>query len=367
MEWIERIASVDCRPTPVYIDERGERTTGSLGRFRGTFPRSGSKSAESTSVMLHLAVPVDGREYLDAIGLPNVAAEGHDVFALDSSGGRVLVPTAVLLASLVGRLFGVGDRLFEAGSLDHLASATVSGGSVHVQLSLNAGSLVERNRSLTRARFEWLTCYPSARQLWDSVYLNASNGRLSLRPALARIDASFTGYRKKGTLYVTRAAFKNLVPLEEPYPFAAGCARREFSFHENAPLRAKCLAQFRSERLLRTNSGPAVPVGAAGWGTTDEEWHRALDLMSKEGYKRQPMAKRSIDTALQKFATGASWVETSPNPNSAVKTYGKWRKRGQWHLFVKILREIRQSSSSHTVVEARTGLTLPSDSTQVLD
>ena len=347
MQWVERIDRVGDRLVPVYIDSSGYRTTGSLRSTKSLMPRQGYKSADVEEASLESMEPVSAREYLDAIGFAHADPSGHQVFSLRVDGRRALIPTAVLLCALVGRMSAVGDRLLEAASLDRIAVPTVNGGRLQIEFDRKAKLTQDAVLPSVQARYTWLTCYPTARRLWNSVYASAVDGRLGLIPAKAIVKASLIGHRTADTIFVTRMVVRSLNPEEHPLPFAAAHHSGPFEFYEHSALHADKLSAFRAALRDSGSLHPCckvqtdIPQGPEGWRMTAGEWQFVLGELRKAGFKSQVSVKNNINRALEKYATGTPWTAMGPDWRSAQKIYQHWARRGQWDLLKRLLAEMR--------------------------
>lgn len=348
MYWLECITQTDGRLSPVYVDEAGCRTIGSLKDARGGLVRRGYRAAIEHELVLETASVVDCAEYLDAMGVTGVDPAGHRVYELQGASKRILVPAVVLLSSLVGRLSNVGDRLLEPASLERVATPLVDKeGHVAVGFSRKSYLRVKGwNNPSVQSRFVWLTCFPSARTFWGSIYRYAAQGQLALDLPMATIDATFSGSQKGNTIYATRVAIRKLVPYEQPLPFARNRVVTTFDFDEYSAARVHNMNVLKAsfEVHPRITSQADLLRGPAGWPMTEQEWLDARAELTRLGFTPPLRVKRSIDLVLEKFGSAKTWRSLGAHWQTADAVYQRWRRKGQWDAFKEVLNAMRRES-----------------------
>lgn len=194
-----------------------------------------------------------------------------------------------------------------------------------------------------QSRFIWLTCFPSARRTWASVYDCAIRGHLGLTPPSAMVDASFAGHRTSDTVYATRMTVRRLVPSEQALPFAERYAPGSFVFFEYSSTAAKKINDFRAVG----NAHPCIKTqldivkGPTGWRMTDKEWNDVLVELERAGFSSDKPAKANVDIALEKFGEGKAWPSMGSAWRSAEYVYQRWSKQGKWDLLKQVLSDLR--------------------------
>jgi hypothetical protein len=345
MQWIERIVEDAGHLRPLYVDAFGMRTVGSMRHSR--LPRRGYLAARITDASLAAMAPVDPREYLDAIGVTATVPGGHEVFGLPHEGRVIHIPAVVLLSSLFGRMSAIGDRLLQAASLDQVATPCFDDGKLRVKFHRKSRLTQDSETACVQARFVWLTCYPSAKRTWSSVYAYASQGKLSLRLPAATLSASVAGHRTSDAVYATSVSISSLVPTETALPFAQTHAPRQFGFQPHSQSHANKLAKFRASGAPRPGITRAeLPLGPKGWAMTAHEWAVARQLLKQAGYESPTSVQGTIDVALEKLGAGQPWSTMGPRWRSVQTVYQHWRARGQWQVFLDILRELRSGDTN---------------------
>jgi hypothetical protein len=343
MKWLERIAEVDGRLFPVYVDADGHRTVGTLGASRGSLPRSGYQAATVKDASLQAMKACDAAEYLEASGWRGVDPTGHQVFELTDNGQRILIPAVVMLLGLVGVLTSVSERILEPGSLDRLAFPAVVGNELDVRFYRQTRLSRATHATGLRARFAWFTCYASGRKFWQSVYEHAVLGRLGLDVGRANIDASSYGRKVHGTVIATRVGVNALTPTEAPLPFAAPYLDNRLDFNERGSSGAENLQRFRASGRPHpcTKRQDDIFPGVNGWAMTDAEWTLVCSELRRAGFTVKTSGKGTIDLALKKFGAGKPWSAMGPRWETVVKVQRHWEQRGKWTLLKRVLAQTR--------------------------
>jgi hypothetical protein len=343
VEWIERIERVDNKLYAVYADGNGNRRHDGLSAIRDAMPRHDVRAAEGTALPLNNMRAVDPREYLEAIGLPAVGSEGHQVFELYVGGRKVLMPAAVALLGLIVNLGVIGDSLLEPTSLERIVVPLIGAEGLRLEFTKRTKLRQPVISDPLDARYKWLTCYPSAHKLWNSVHRHAMQGVLGFTPPMALVDASFYGRVVAGTVIATRMAVRSLVPNEQPYPFAADYVPRRFALDGRKTAAANSLTAFHASGAPnpRVARQADIPMGAIGYAMTSEEWEYAHEKLKDAGYQPKFSVKSTLDLALEKYGSGKSWSSFGAKSENSTMVVKLWKRRGQWDAFKRILRELR--------------------------
>lgn len=341
MRWIEGIEYKDSRLVTSLVDERGNRSTGSLATLRANLPPRGYEVAHGSGVSLTSLEPTDPTPYLEAIGMRHARRDGHQVFRLNAAGREMLIPAGVILLALLSALGYLGDHLLRPASLDHLAlpSTDGAGNSVHFLVRPPIRAKFGPHMS---ARMTWLTNYPSARQFWGSVHLNGARGTLGCQPPKVSVEARFFGRSRGRIALVSRMFVRSLAPQEEAFRFARGGAPRLFDFADECGLHsAACLEAFRSATNTPELKRQAdIPKGERGWKITDDEWIAVRQRLAVMGYDCRSHVLRSVNAALEKHGSGQPWTPREI-ANGSSRTYANWLKSGRWDALKQVLRGLR--------------------------
>ena len=342
MEWIERIERQEGRLVPIYVDDQGVRAPGSLAAARLRLPRTGYKMADIARLNLAILQREDATRYLEGLGMQSVAPSGHDVFSFQHGDDCVLVPAATLMTGLIGRLSAVGERLLEGASLPRVAIPTVVDGTLRIRFARKIRMTAGADAETIQRRFAWLTSYPSARRMWSSVHVHAMQGRLNLTLPLAHVDVAIAGHRLGNLVLVTRFNVKTVYPDEAPLPFAVPYIQPPFDILEDNGGTARLQRYWKS---ATTNAAITkeydIPVGSAGYATTEEEWLAVIRAMKDAGYIVKPRSKSHIDAALEKFGNGRTWASMGGSPAVRQATHRRWVSEGRWAALKTILHQLR--------------------------
>lgn len=348
MDWIERIDEVDGRLAPVYVTAEGRRYTASLRELKGNLARPGYRAAKLAALSLHEMSITDGTEFLRGIGFQGVSGAGQDVFVAKDDGRRILIPASVLLPALIPELATAGERLLTAASLDQVAKPMVMDDGVRVTFGRGVALSAPSNGKCAPERYTWLTCYPSARRFWSSVFKHATLGKLGFSLPNACVDISLMGFQADNTVFATRASVQRVMPTEAPFPFAEGRVAAEFSFQSKSEAAARNLEHSRAVRrtspsLLQRLS---FPPGADGWLTSDEEWHRIQQALGQAGFLPNARSKESVDLAIRKLASGTPWKAMGSRWRSAEVALRSWVKNGKWEVLEGVLQQTRSAAEA---------------------
>lgn len=336
MQWLERIhQTCDGTLAPIYVDDWGRRNVGRLQDASKFFPRQGSFTIFVPNFPLAKLQQSNTRDYLHGLGsdlhrtdFRRIDPLGHRTYVLEHEGLRILIPALVLIMSLFGRLGRFADHLLEPASLDRIAMPAIVPDSAQVKASLSPRLYLN-----SHVRFEWLTCFASARRAWGSVYLHGSSGSLDLDLPDATLDATFFGDKFNGVICATRMTIRCLAPSEPPLPFAVGRTPPFFYIDRR---------HLKEEGVRRISRLSNIPCGPHGWSTTDNEWAAIKSALQRGGFLRVNTAKSSIDQALEKLGKGVPWFALGVKHQGVSAAYRTWIRSGRWRILTRVLRKLRQ-------------------------
>lgn len=342
MLWTERIENIDGGLTPVLVDEQGERRTGRPGEIRFRLPERGRQLGRIEDVDLSSLELVDGRQYLDALGLEGVPTDGHEVYSLKHAGQTIHIPAALLLTAFVGRLSVFGDLLFSPTGLERGIRAVLHDGQARVSLPRKRG-MAQGHERHTQERLLWFSCFPSARKMWSSVHKHAVDGRLGLIPANARIDASVVGLKPDDTIFATDLMLRRLIPAEAPLLFADSLRGRVFDFDMGTSRNSSNLKAFKESAPVHpaVKEDFDVPSVNGRWAMDEGEWRAVLGVLTEKGFRCAAKTKVSMDAALEKWGTGVQWQTLDGDARQIENTYRVWKMRGKWDILKRVLKELR--------------------------
>jgi hypothetical protein len=342
MQWIEGVVHDGDRYVTRLVDQHGVRSTGRIEALHASLPPRSYMVASAADVDLFSLRPMNPKDYLWQFGLRNADPAGQQIFLLVAAGRRLCVPTAVLLQGLLTTFTAVGKYLLSAGGLDQLAQPVLENG--HLSFPRPIGSISEREQdTVAWSRMPWLTCYPSARRMWASVYDGATKGRLTLEPPRARVSAKFFGRCDSGIVYVTRVSIGSIEADEEPLSFAHGCVPRRFDLPMyRSRSSADVLTEYRAHANLPELKRQAdIPLGPHGARMSYEEWLVVSQKMRLLGFAVPDSAMNPVNLALEKHSSGKTWTSMGVAKGN-LTLYSNWLRNGKWDALKGILSEIRE-------------------------
>lgn len=317
------------------VNRQGERTLTTLKEVIEGESFPGRQRRKALTFDLRSLTKCSPDEYLQGIGMVGAIQDGQDVYELVAEGHRYLVPASVLLQGLIRMTARFSHVLFHPLGRDLYFLPTCKAGEVYVDVK--AGVLPDARRTAqTNDRLVWLTCYPTARRFWDSVYANAAHGRLSVDLPAARVHVRLKGSAKRHLTLVDWMTVATLEPQEAPSMFEREIVVRTFTFdlsHQQTPK--------GHGRRRQTLEG--LPEGEDGWQLSDDEWQQVSTLLDRRRtYGPRHFARHSLSLVLEKFGKGLSWKDFEPR---IPAYYRKLRLSGKWELVLSTLRTVRTESA----------------------
>lgn len=342
MKWTERIEEIEGRHVPILVDKAGERRIGRPGEIRFLLPDRGRKLGRIEDVDLAGLERVDARPYLDALGLHDVSVDGQHVYALVHGGQEIHIPASLLLTTVLGRPSIFGDLLLSPAGLERGLMPILGNGQPRVVLPRRRGMSNGGDRHI-QERLLWLSCFPSARRMWTSVYRHARQGSLGLTPANARVDATFSGLKPGNIIFATNLNLRSLTPTEQPLPFASSMRDRVFDLEMGTSKSYENLRSFKENAALHPAAKEVfdVPSVNGRWCMNEVEWAEVLRVLAVQGFRCAAKTKATMDAALKKWGTGVHWHALEGDAHQIENTYRVWKMRGKWDILKEVLRELR--------------------------
>lgn len=337
MHWIEGIS----------------RTTG--GFVLDTIAENGDRDRHSLSALSHLDVSdrrsrkrvvTDCRTWTRRSADPfwdrfalhgNQPRDDHGVFQFDVEGQPYLLPVAVLLAAAVRPIRLMQAFLFRPQGLEYFSTPIIENCRPGIELHLPQSQVFGYNNQLPSsliATYSWMHSFPSARKMWDSVYLAALTGRLDLAPPLATLTMALRSQEWKGFRLITEATIVSVETHEAPFAFAEGHPCR-VHFHDSAGV----------DWATAHHPVNTTPPGPDGWKLTDAEW-KLLAAIVKPAPRAKHDLREIINLILEKLATDQPWraLEFGRLNFSIVQgTYRRLKADGRWKELESLLIQCRRS------------------------
>lgn len=329
---IARCIGASGQETSLRIDELGRS---GLPRTTGTFRR--------IKTDLRSWKPCSFDEYAYAIGRPVANDWQHAIWSFVDGNGRFLVPALALLRGLAKPNKRLLPFIFRPQSLDDICvlNSNASGPSVSVLDALP--KLHKRNYDNLEQRLLWLTCYPSARRAWASVYHSATQGRIDISLPSALIEARVQFVKHGNNHYVTKLGLSSAEALEQPFPFAQGAPSR-FTFFSDRIRDTTSLRNTpgRSKKLTLSMNIPRHPSGMLE--VSDEEWSLIDGILARPNWMAQNQ-RDSLDAILGKLANSIPWADVKRQGSDAqahvAVMFQRWKKSGKWDKILAVLERRR--------------------------
>lgn len=347
MEWLEAISCAGGKLRPIFLSADGGRRSGELAEadlYRGQALGARKKLPFE---LKELAV-CDSVSYLSAIGFPHALAAGHPVYRLDREGVSYFFPSLVLMMGLLGPMKATGGPLLRPGSLDSFAVPNFLEEEPSIRIPFGSNFRGHRDRCAKRERLLWLTCYPSARRFWDSVYLNACRGVLDCALPSASVEATVTGIRRGKQHFVLRLFVGSLTPSEDPLAFASPLGRRSYSFNRTRFHNPDTTHLHRDAKFRRRSNAirdSEILPGPNGWALSDAEWVavRPLLLFPHRDYL-PPSTRGKIDRILAKFGSGTGWRRPGVPVGDHIRYYYFLVRAVKWDAFRDAIAGLRSAT-----------------------
>lgn len=344
MEWLEKFEHFGTDLKPIFVDAAGHRRAGHLRDIRRTNTRSSYRLARIESFNLADFTTCSSDEYLAAVGIPSEFGANQTCFSTLHGGMKMVIPSSILLSALITDLSTIGDRLLRPGSLNQVAQAIAANGSIEMVFGkrLPYESKSHQHKNACR-RYEWLSCFPTARKFWASVHHHARLGRMAIDLPKALVDISLTGFRTNGVAYITRARVSKIAPNEAPLEFALGSAHACYQL-DRATIAAK--KNLQTNRIFRSvdkelTAHISFPAGPHGWGLSPSEWLEVRRNLVQAGYTVWSRFPESLNLAIEKLVQGHSWKSIGPRHRSAEMMARLWIASGRWQVMESTLQKVR--------------------------
>lgn len=229
MNWITGVRrSKRCELALESQDENGVESTIPVRDIRCALT---SKYRRRTSLTLQLGAGAisSTADYLEALGLGGLNADGQAVYAIPYGQGIAYIPAQLIVFGMLATTSESRTALFHPSGVSDIAVLLDAENSEElfrprlVPLKTLTGRVTR-----THPRLTWLLAFPSAGSAAASVYRCALGGRLCLTLPLADIFASVKGRFHNGNWYVTSLELKEIKPTEAPHDFAKGFSAAVF-------------------------------------------------------------------------------------------------------------------------------------------
>lgn len=345
MQWVDGfersqqgqlVARLRSKEEVFYIDSVGDLAVKGIARNDGVTGKAFTSNFTDWT-------PASAERYLAGFEALPSHTNRHTVFSLRHGRTEFLVPALVLLRGIFPHIPSAFEYLFTAHSLESLCVPLERNGHWTVAMPDFRGYHRGRFRPATVESLTWASLFPSAHQLWTSVYGHCCNGRINLDLPKANVRILSHGIRVGAVVHVTALDITAVEALEPPFEYASG-ASPSFLWNRNAtPLAPNPNAYYEQ--------GNPAPE-ASEVSITDDEWTVLGPLLSKpstaRGRKNRDSRRAIADGLLLRLATGRLWADiaTAPlTPRTLEDHWYEWRRSGQLTLLVSALKNLRPDAS----------------------
>lgn len=343
MEFLEGFERRDGRVVGRILTSKGVEFIDDLGqlRLRG-LPRQRPFKANLNQILeLNDLELVDTNEYIEGVGLSSLAGKAqHDVFVHHTLRLKFLIPALALARGLFPLIPAAFESLFSPRGLTEMCTPFERNGHWTAKVAMThyrpkgGGVPLPMQESLT-----WANLYRSGEQAWNSVYSNASEGRMRVALPAARVNILMHGVRSGYTVYVTSLKVAALLTYGDPFEFARG-APRSFLLHQNAESLHGPANNYYVERSSAHTIDPSYLL-------TDREWQSIKHIFEKESERGgdQKIPRRALaDAFIKRMVTGVSWADVlyAPlAPRAGGKQWRTHRVNGKLQEFIEAMQCLR--------------------------
>jgi hypothetical protein len=341
MVWALSIETINSQLTAKFLGNDGSTSLGELALLAQT----GIPSVECQQKKLIRDVDFSNwrlttsTEYVQAFGidLPPAEKSQHQIFEFDWCDTKFVVPALVLMRALFRPERHLLPTLFGIQGLDHSVFLDYATNPPEPIIHAHWGK--NRFRCATagiKAGLTWLTCFPSAGQMTDSIHQHALSGTIGLNLPSAKISGAVYGKKIDKTYFVSTMNVSAVTPTEAPYAFAS-----------EHPRQVQLMPS--GKVFVSPVKVPSKPEGSIE--LDDTEWV-AIQPILLEGLQlnRLKLDQRFLfDNILQKIHTNTGWkkIECKVGKwSNTQRAYEIWRKNGALVKAVNLLTTMRQPSAT---------------------
>lgn len=268
-------------------------------------------------------------EYLAALGFPAETKNAQEVYEFEAGGKVYLISAAVLMNEIFLPLKGTAPYLFRPHGIENIITANGNGLSIKFIHNIKKEIRGCRtNRDIGRLNLlSWMYCYPSARNMWDSILTSARKGYISLRLPSGKLSVNCESFEHNKKWIVTNININTIYTQEKP-----------FDFVEKSTEIIKC-----NYRTAAAKKIEILPIRGDNWSISDEEWD-AISTIVATKWKTKYSIRAMLDCILLKFGQGISWHKLDcgeMNRTAIISYYNRLRNDGRWDKMLIMLQKIR--------------------------
>ena len=280
-----------------------------------------------------------------AIGLGYRAGlSQHQIYEFSSAGRHYLVPTLVLMRALLRPNSVTLKSAFYPQGLERIIVPLFDQDNKLKKCVLDPTIYLGRNRSDS---FEevllWMYCRPSARKMFDSVYLHYRSGVIGIDLPIGRAKLSGKAVRHGEFHLVTHLVISEVDTSEGTIA--------EFMGHPKTVIQLyKFSNRWPQSIMERTNTSTHIPLEVQGRvALNDDEWEAIKDKFSFDYIRAKHCPRLLINGILSKLSSNKPWRDCAyPTGtwSNASNFYQVLTKKGQWPLIIETLVKLRPRGKS---------------------
>ena len=286
MQWISRV--VRGAGGQLQVKLSGGIGTESLSGLLGLPPDLGLASSEQrkATLTLQLLTRSRAREYLEALGFPDLSEAGQPVYAAAVNGQTWLIPAQLLVLSVLGNNRRMRERLMTPTPLRDIASSLR-------RSSYSSPALL--------SSLAWLADTPGGSAVWSSVYRRALEGQLDMAMPSATATFMAGGRVVEGRFLVTKLRLLSLAPSRN-----SAAVNLETRVNDAHP------------PIITMTSSVDIDPRLRGWShtsrLTDAQWARILNVLPPErerrpGPPRVHDRRAIVELMLTKLSGHRAWAD----------------------------------------------------------
>jgi pentatricopeptide repeat protein len=278
-----------------------------------------------------------GRMFWEKLGIQGVKPKDcQGIFSVDVGTETYLIPASAFIQSMMRPLEKIHHFLFKPQGLESFCTPILGNDKPNLGIVQPIRSLFNSHNHILptwfTAVYSWMSCFPSANNMWASVYQSAVSGHLDIVLPEASLTLTITSVKHENVNLATELLLWTIETNEKPYPFAHNHTQK-IELHQNAQI-----TPGKTELLPRGNL----------WTLTDDEW-LVISTIVTRGKSIKYEMREIINLILLKLGTGCPWRKlTFGNLNFPIvqNTYHRLSKNGNLEEAIKILNRMRAYDKS---------------------
>ena len=289
---------------------------------------------------------VDSESYYSQFGIkiPVHWDGSHQVFRLVIDDQPFLIPALVLMRALFTPSQFLLDNMFRPSGLDRVCHLNYVGDIAEIVLHAAwATSRSSKKPEHWKNALGWMTAYPSATVMVDSIHVEAMRGTIGLHAPMGTLNIILSGIKPAATFLATAANVMSVSPDEAAIIKIKGL-EGTIALHGR-----KLKGTTYGGRSVKMDI-PRQDDGSTA--LTNDEWSAVepILLSRRLSAQRATSSRRAtLDAILAKLSSGESWQRATVNAGhwrTVAHAYEAWKRRGTFSEVLAVLTEFRQLAAS---------------------